>query len=497
MRRALPLLLAGSLVLISGCPSDEGLKVYNSEPEAAILQPVDGAEFPESDVVHFEGRVADDSGFTLLDVQWISDIDGLLTDNSPPDANGRLSYTSGNLTPGNHVITLTVVDAAGKRGTDEITVTVIDLPEPPSVEIIHPASGESGTEGVPFEFVAVVLDSQDAPQDLEVGVYSSLDGFLCGAIPDGLGAAKCYADLSSGDHLITIEGVDQDGNLNQATAYMAVTSTLDVDNDLDGWTEIQGDCDDTDPSVNPGGAEVYNGIDDNCNAIIDEGTVGYDDDGDGYSEVDGDCDDGNALSFPFAFEVEDGQDNNCDGSVDEGTSAYDDDGDGYSENQGDCNDASYEISPSAVEMCDLIDNDCDGLSDEANAWDCTTYYEDWDADNFGDANSSACLCAATAAFSSSNYQDCYDDNDDVYPSQTSYFGVQRGDGSYDYNCDSTQTKRYTNSHSCTWNVVSCATSAGWQGSVPQCGSQATWVNDCTWDWGGCQVQTSSRTQTCK
>lgn len=48
---------------------------------------------------------------------------------------------------------------------------------------------------------------------------------------------------------------------------------LTVDDDLDGFSEIYDDCDDADPNVFPGADEVLaNGIDDDCDGIIDEAT---------------------------------------------------------------------------------------------------------------------------------------------------------------------------------------------------------------------------------
>ena len=91
------------------------------------------------------------------------------------------------------------------------------------------------------------------------------------------------------------------------------------------------------------------GIDNDCDGTVDEGTTNYDDDGDGMSEAAGDCDDTDDTIYKGAPETADWQDNNCDGTVDEGTKNYDDDGDGYSELGGDCDDSDASIAIEASE----------------------------------------------------------------------------------------------------------------------------------------------------
>ena len=142
------------------------------------------------------------------------------------------------------------------------------------------------------------------------------------------------------------------------------------------------DCDDSDPTVNPGADEVCNGEDDDCDGDMDEQaidtTVWFPDaDGDGfgseedevdacispqgYTAVTGDCDDTRPDFRPGAAETDctDSNDYNCDGSV--GYADADDDGSPACE---DCDDQDDAVSPNTEETCNGQDDDCDGIRDD-------------------------------------------------------------------------------------------------------------------------------------
>ena len=197
--------------------------------------------------------------------------------------------------------------------------------------------------------------------DCDAG-WSRFDGDCDDTDPEVLPGAR--EQCGGGDE-------DCDGLTDEAGAEGMVVAYPDAD--ADGWgvhpgsfqtctvpaghVDLVGDCDDTDPEVSPGAAEVwYDGLDQDC-----AGDDDHDADGDGVrgpSGVGPDCDDADpAVGAPGGW--------------------LDVDGDGYGdpdawakscspgaavvENDEDCDDADPEVSPDAAEICDDgIDNNCDG-----------------------------------------------------------------------------------------------------------------------------------------
>ncbi len=132
------------------------------------------------------------------------------------------------------------------------------------------------------------------------------------------------------------------------------------DLDGDGYSPCDGDCDDGEATAYPGGIEICDGLDNNCDGSLSATEV--DDDGDGSMVCEGDCDDGEATVHPGAAEVCDGIDNNCNGTVP--ADEDDVDGDGFMVCENDCDDSDPAVHHGAADVCDAhLDNDCDGVTD--------------------------------------------------------------------------------------------------------------------------------------
>ena len=161
---------------------------------------------------------------------------------------------------------------------------------------------------------------------------------------------------------------------------MIACTDFDQDNyAIDGRACGAIDCDDTNPFINPASAEICeNGIDDDCDGLVDleDPVCCTDADGDAFAIEGGacglvDCDDDNPFVNPGTAEVcDNGLDDNCNGFIDTDDSVCpictDSDGDGFAIEGGacglvDCDDNDPFINPAATEVCDNgSDDDCNG-----------------------------------------------------------------------------------------------------------------------------------------
>lgn len=153
-----------------------------------------------------------------------------------------------------------------------------------------------------------------------------------------------------------------------------IVGPADVDNDGDGWSEDDGDCDDSNPSAFPqvNDPPDPSDIDHNCDGV--DG-VDYDQDGiarETWTGDDEDCDD-NDPGIPTTEIPYNGIDEDCNGNGND----EDLDGDGFLYNSllslypppigvpDDCDDLDPNVHPAAIEdNSNGIDDNCNGQVDE-------------------------------------------------------------------------------------------------------------------------------------
>jgi large repetitive protein len=286
----------------------------------------------------------------------------------------------------------------------------------------------------PAEHVGSGTDCDDTDADVYPSAIERCDGVdndCDGEIDeDATDALEWYADLD-GDGFGDPDSV--------STACDAPSDTVADDTD----------CDDQDADIHPDATEICDGVDNDCDALIDDadsdadmstaGTWYADNDADGYGDLDEavssceqpsgtvtdytDCDDTEAAVNPAATEVCNSIDDDCDTLIDDldpdvdvsagGTWFTDSDTDGYGDaaaavsacaqpsgtvtDDTDCDDTAIAVNPGATEVCNSIDDDCDTLIDDLDPdVDVSaggTWYTDSDTDGYGDAAAAVSACA--------------------------------------------------------------------------------------------------------
>ena len=217
-----------------------------------------------------------------------------------------------------------------------------------------------------------------------------------------IGFVTNSADCNDSNTLVNSGAIELcnliDDNCNGQVNEGLVFSNYYIDSDLDGYgagaainscTPIFGnyvtnnlDCNNSNANIRPNAMEICNGIDENCNNLIDDGLtfINYylDSDGDGYGA-------GTAI-------------NSCSNL-----------GAGYSTNNTDCNNSNSGIRPNASEICNEIDDNCNTSIDEGLLF--SNYYLDADNDGYYISFINACSSpGVNYSIALGIFGDCNDNN---------------------------------------------------------------------------------------
>ena len=246
-------------------------------------------------------------------------------------------------------------------------------------ELCYADDDHDGFGGV--EVVAVVGEDCDVPRNFTSSVSTDCNDF------------EAWVNPAADEH--PADGVDQDCD---------GLEHCFIDADRDGWGASQhtphadldclssgvsyrvGDCDDGDGSRHPSRVEACNGVDDDCDAIVDGPTshdavrLFQDQDGDGWgvrTEVTRACP-------PL---------------------------EGWARIAGDCNDLFSGAFPGNQEICDGVDNDCDvGVDEASDALGVKSWFLDGDGDGLGDPDTERVACNPPDRLWVDNALDCNDDD---------------------------------------------------------------------------------------
>ncbi len=279
-------------------------------------------------------------------------------------------------------------------------------------------------------------DCNDADPDVSPAALEVCDG-----VDNDCDSLKDDADPSVDLATTSTWYPDNDGD-----GYGDIGSPEFVCNPPAGYVDNGDDCNDDDPLLGPPSDWLPDLDGDDYGVGVPYGVVTcIEPAGSWAAAVHGvDCDDTDPTNNPGATEVCDSRDNDCDlyvddedDSIDLATASewhVDFDEDGYGSKVGpliqclapvgwvadktDCDDGDYTLNPGAIEVCDGLDNDCDTKKDDADPSvdlsTATNWYLDADSDGFGDPLGLPLFACAPPPGRSADNTDCDDSDPSVF-----------------------------------------------------------------------------------
>ncbi len=199
------------LMVLAACDGgDAGVKVFNDDPYAEILNPEHESTVDPNTPITMLGSVSDTETASVdLLVTWL--VDGeVVCDSVNPDAAGNTECLT-EFDPGSHTIELIVTDSGGLNYKADASI-LVEATNAPSVDINLPMSGAVYYADRATTLEGLVSDAEDSPESLAIAWSSDLQGDLgVTASASSSGLATGEVTLDPGEHEIKLTATDSDG----------------------------------------------------------------------------------------------------------------------------------------------------------------------------------------------------------------------------------------------------------------------------------------------
>ena len=227
-----------------------------------------------------------------------------------------------------------------------------------------PLDGSTWPDTGPVPAEVAIVDADDP-----ASITCTWGGEMSGTEPYFGDSLTGSVALAVGAYTLSIQCSDAVSEASDEVSFTVVEG--DVDGDGSVAADLGGDdCDDESSEVHPGAVEVCDGVDNDCNDLVDD-----------------------APDAPLWYAD---ADEDSFGDLEVSLQACETPA-GYLEDATDCDDAAIAVNPAATELCNAVDDDCDGLVDN-DAEDALIWYVDSDGDGYGWADTSASACEEPSGF---------------------------------------------------------------------------------------------------
>lgn len=241
--------------------------------EASINQPRSGDEVTDAVSISFLGLYGPSTGEpAVTELAWTSSLTGDLHVTQQPEESGESRF-SRRLPEGEHEIRFQVTFADGQIASDVIDLTVAASGNAPQVTILAPEQGATIAEGRAVTLQGEAESTGFPPEEL-AAAWSIVapDGGSHDLPPEPVGvdgsSNATWTPASAGTYTISLQVTDPESFVGRASVQVDVLDLSSVDNDGDAYT-ADVDCDDDDPTINPGADDEpdLEFVDRNCDGI--------------------------------------------------------------------------------------------------------------------------------------------------------------------------------------------------------------------------------------